>query len=239
MRRLADVEPGERARELAEQTGKDPALVELILGGVAVDPARGARGADRRDERRLDLRQRRHRLLEPAGRRRAWCALLPVDADASARRIRAEIRRSRRHRARRRDRRQLRAPVAARPGRRRDRLRRDRARSTTGGGAATASGRELAATAIAVADQAASAADLVRDKDSGVPGAVISGLDHLVTPRGRPRRQGPAAAARTKTSSASRALEQLLLRASGAAVPSTGTPGARSLARGPADRRAP
>ncbi|MDP9188960.1 MAG: coenzyme F420-0:L-glutamate ligase, partial [Actinomycetota bacterium] len=41
-------------------------------------------------------------------------------------------------------------------------------------------GRELAATAIAVADELAATADLVRDKDSAVPGAVISGLAHLV-----------------------------------------------------------
>jgi coenzyme F420-0:L-glutamate ligase/coenzyme F420-1:gamma-L-glutamate ligase len=42
-------------------------------------------------------------------------------------------------------------------------------------------GRELSATVIAVADELASAADLVRDKDSGVPGAVISGVGDLVT----------------------------------------------------------
>ena len=43
-------------------------------------------------------------------------------------------------------------------------------------------GRELSATHIALADELASAADLVRDKDSGVPGAIVSGLGHLVTP---------------------------------------------------------
>src|SRR6476659_5993351 len=41
-------------------------------------------------------------------------------------------------------------------------------------------GRELSATHIALADELASAADLVRDKDSGVPGAIVSGLGHLV-----------------------------------------------------------
>jgi coenzyme F420-0:L-glutamate ligase/coenzyme F420-1:gamma-L-glutamate ligase len=34
---------------------------------------------------------------------------------------------------------------------------------------------------VANADQIAAAADLVREKDSGVPGAVISGLERLVT----------------------------------------------------------
>ena len=42
-------------------------------------------------------------------------------------------------------------------------------------------GRELTATAIASIDQIASAADLVRGKDSGVPGAIVSGLARLVT----------------------------------------------------------
>ena len=42
-------------------------------------------------------------------------------------------------------------------------------------------GRELSATQIALADELASAADLVRDKDSGVPGAIVSGLGDLVT----------------------------------------------------------
>ena len=37
-------------------------------------------------------------------------------------------------------------------------------------------GRELSATVIAVADELASAADLSRDKDSGVPGAIVAGL---------------------------------------------------------------
>jgi coenzyme F420-0:L-glutamate ligase/coenzyme F420-1:gamma-L-glutamate ligase len=41
-------------------------------------------------------------------------------------------------------------------------------------------GNELSATLIALADEIASAADLVRDKDSGAPGAVISGLGELV-----------------------------------------------------------
>jgi coenzyme F420-0:L-glutamate ligase/coenzyme F420-1:gamma-L-glutamate ligase len=43
-----------------------------------------------------------------------------------------------------------------------------------------ASGRELEATLIAIADQAAAAADLVRDKTSRVPAAIVSGLDRYV-----------------------------------------------------------
>jgi coenzyme F420-0:L-glutamate ligase/coenzyme F420-1:gamma-L-glutamate ligase len=41
-------------------------------------------------------------------------------------------------------------------------------------------GRALSATAIASADEIAAAADLVRTKVSGVPGAILSGLDRLI-----------------------------------------------------------
>jgi coenzyme F420-0:L-glutamate ligase/coenzyme F420-1:gamma-L-glutamate ligase len=51
-------------------------------------------------------------------------------------------------------------------------------------------GRELTATVIAVADQVAAAADLVRVKDSGVPAAVVRGLARYVTAE-----DGPGAAA--------------------------------------------
>jgi coenzyme F420-0:L-glutamate ligase/coenzyme F420-1:gamma-L-glutamate ligase len=42
---------------------------------------------------------------------------------------------------------------------------------------------------IAVADELAAAADLARDKDSGVPVAIVGGLGELVTPE-----DGPGAA---------------------------------------------
>ena len=42
-------------------------------------------------------------------------------------------------------------------------------------------GRELTATAIAIADQVAAAADLARAKDSGVPVVVLRGLERHVT----------------------------------------------------------
>ena len=57
-------------------------------------------------------------------------------------------------------------------------------------GRADRDGRELAATEIAVADQLAAAADLVRDKAAGVPVTIARGL---VRPRHRsrrPRRRG-------------------------------------------------
>ena len=51
-------------------------------------------------------------------------------------------------------------------------------------------GRELHATAIAVADEAAAAADLARTKDSREPIVVLRGLERHVTPH-----DGPGAAA--------------------------------------------
>jgi coenzyme F420-0:L-glutamate ligase/coenzyme F420-1:gamma-L-glutamate ligase len=57
-------------------------------------------------------------------------------------------------------------------------------------GRVDAHGRKLEATQIAIADEAAAAADLVRDKDSRVPVVVIRGLDRFVSSG-----NGPGAAA--------------------------------------------
>ena len=57
-------------------------------------------------------------------------------------------------------------------------------------GRTDAGGRELEATLIAVADEAAAAADLVRDKASGIPVAIVRGLDRYVIAE-----DGPGAAA--------------------------------------------
>ena len=57
-------------------------------------------------------------------------------------------------------------------------------------GRGDAGGRELEATLIAVADEAAAAADLVRDKASGVPAALVRGLERFVGAE-----DGPGAAA--------------------------------------------
>jgi coenzyme F420-0:L-glutamate ligase/coenzyme F420-1:gamma-L-glutamate ligase len=57
-------------------------------------------------------------------------------------------------------------------------------------GRADAGGRELEATLIAIADEAAAAADLVRDKASRVPVAIVRGLARFVG-----EDDGPGAAA--------------------------------------------
>ena len=53
-----------------------------------------------------------------------------------------------------------------------------------------ARGRELSATVIAIADEVAAAADLVRSKDAGVPAVAVRGLSRYVSAE-----DGPGAAA--------------------------------------------
>jgi coenzyme F420-0:L-glutamate ligase/coenzyme F420-1:gamma-L-glutamate ligase len=172
VRSLAAIEPGEEAVSLARELEKDPRVVELILA----------------ESRRIVRATGRVLITEHHS---GWiCAnsgidgsnvpdddsvvLLPEDADASARRIRAEI--------------------AAATGRRPGVIIADSfgrpwrvGQTDVAIGAAGVNtvddwegrhdshGRELSVTSIAVADELASAADLVRRKDSGHPAVVIRG----------------------------------------------------------------
>jgi coenzyme F420-0:L-glutamate ligase / coenzyme F420-1:gamma-L-glutamate ligase len=182
LRRLADVQPGERARELAAGMDKDPALVELILS-ESREVLRAERGV-------LITETNEGWICANAGIDSSnldpgWVALLPVDADASARRVRGEIA----------------AAAGARPavivsdsfGRAWRLGQTDVAIGCAGvvpvddwRGRRDQRGRELTATAIAVADEIAAAADLSRTKDAGLPGAVIRGLVELITPEDGP-----------------------------------------------------
>jgi coenzyme F420-0:L-glutamate ligase/coenzyme F420-1:gamma-L-glutamate ligase len=104
-----------------------------------------------------------------------WAALLPVDPDRSARRIRAELRR----------RLSVRVGVVisdtfGRPWRQGVT---DIALGVAGvaavvdlRGTLDATGRELVATQVCVADELAAAAELVMGKDRGVPAAVVRGV---------------------------------------------------------------
>lgn len=177
VRRLDDVEPGEEAARVAEEVGRDPRLVELVL-----------------TESRKVLRATPGRLIVETNS--GWvCAnagidssnlpdaetvcLLPEDADASARRIRSGIEASSGERP---------AVVIADSFGRAWRLGQAEVAIGCAGieplddweGRSDAQGRKLSATAIATADHLAGVADLIREKDSHVPGAVISGLGHLV-----------------------------------------------------------
>jgi coenzyme F420-0:L-glutamate ligase/coenzyme F420-1:gamma-L-glutamate ligase len=189
VRRLSSVLPGAEARKLAAMLGKEPALVELIL-----EESREVLRA----ERGVLIVETKHGLVcANAGIDSSnlpdpdMVCLLPEDPDASARCIRSEI---------------TAAPsgdptvavVISDSFGRAWRLGQAEVAIGCAGlaplddwrGRADASGRELEATLIAVADEAAAAADLVRDKASGVPAAVIRGLDRYVGDT-----DGPGAAA--------------------------------------------
>lgn len=178
VRSLADVEPGEEAHRLATELDKEPALVELILA-----ESREALRA----ERGVLITETHHGFvcansgIDSSNLPDGTVSLLPEDSDASARRIREEIH----------------AAAGVSPAvivsdsfGRAWRLGQAEVAIGCAGiaplddwrGRADAGGRELDATLIAVADEAAAAADLVRDKASGVPAAIVRGLDRYVTP---------------------------------------------------------
>ena len=187
LRRLSEVEPGRRARELAAELGKDPRLVELVLSeSRAVIRAR--RGV-------LIVETHSGLICANAGIDSSnvpgedTVALLPADPDASARRLRREIAAAAGTRP---------AVVIADSFGRPWRLGQTDVAIGCAGlvpvddwrGRADREGRELRATAIAIADEVAAAASLARDKTAGAPAAVVSGLGRFVT-----REDGPGAAA--------------------------------------------
>jgi coenzyme F420-0:L-glutamate ligase / coenzyme F420-1:gamma-L-glutamate ligase len=187
LRKLSAVLPRTEARKLAAMLGKEPALVELIL-----------------EESAEVLRAERHVLIVET-KSGLVCAnagidssnvaaedtvcLLPEDPDGSARRIRAELAAA--------SGRTLGVVIADSFGRA---WRLGQAEVAIGcaglaplddwRGRRDAHGTELEATLIAIADEAACAADLVRDKAGGVPAAVVRGLGHHVGVE-----DGPGAAA--------------------------------------------
>jgi coenzyme F420-0:L-glutamate ligase / coenzyme F420-1:gamma-L-glutamate ligase len=187
-RRLADVEPGPRAIALADQLGRDPRLIELVLG----------------ETKRIVRAESAALIVETTG---GWIcanagidisnvpgddavALLPEDGDASARRLRDEIgavgggERP--------------AVIVADSFGRPWRLGQAEVAIGCAGilpiddwrGRADSEGRELTATAVAVADQLAGAADLSRDKTSRRPAVLVRGADRWWTAS-----DGPGAAA--------------------------------------------
>jgi coenzyme F420-0:L-glutamate ligase/coenzyme F420-1:gamma-L-glutamate ligase len=184
---LRDATPGEHARALAAEHGKDPRLVELILSETAQ--------LLRADDGRLICRTHHGFVCANAGVDQSnagapeTAILLPRDPDGSARALRAA----------------LRARLGAAPavivtdsfGRA---WRQGQAEVAIGcaglapledwRGRPDAVGRTMHATVIAVADEAAAAADLARAKDSREPAVRVSGLARHVT-----REDGPGAAA--------------------------------------------
>jgi coenzyme F420-0:L-glutamate ligase/coenzyme F420-1:gamma-L-glutamate ligase len=183
MRRLDEVTPSARAERLAAEQRKDPRHVQVVL-----------------DETRELLRAERGVLIcvthhgfvcanagvdasNAAAGEPETLILLPADPDASARALRAR----------------LRELTGAAPavmitdsfGRAWRHGQTDVAIGAAGiaaledwRGRTDSVGRELQATWIALADQIAGAADLVRGKDSRQPVVVVSGLDRHVLPPG-------------------------------------------------------
>ena len=187
IRRLSSVLPSAEARKLAAVLGKEPSLVELILSESK---------AVIRAERSVLIVETHHgficanagidssNLPEPD-----TVCLLPEDPDASARRIRAEIAAASGATV---------GVVIADSFGRAWRLGQAEVAIGCAGltplddwrGREDAGGRPLEATLIAIADEAAGAADLVRDKASGMPAAVVRGLARHVG-----EEDGPGAAA--------------------------------------------
>lgn len=182
---LAGVQPGERAVALAAEHGKDPRHVEVILAETA-EIVRSRPGV-------LICRTRHGYVCANAGvdasNAGGGLVLLPRDPDGSARALRRRLR-------------ELTgvAPaivVADSFGRAWRVGQCDVAIGIAGlapvedwRGRADAAGRTLDATVVAVADEAAAAADLVRGKDSREPVVLVRGLERYVL-----QGDGPGAAA--------------------------------------------
>jgi coenzyme F420-0:L-glutamate ligase/coenzyme F420-1:gamma-L-glutamate ligase len=184
--RLAGVEPGDQARELASRTGKDPRLVQLILDESA-NLLRVGREA-------LIVRTRHGFVCANAGIDQSnvpdgFACLLPADPDASARTLRKQIA----------------GRLGTSPavvvsdsfGRAWRLGQLDVAIGCAGlpplhdrRGEPDALGRTLTASIDAVADAAAAAASLVRHKAGAEAVVIVRGLERYVT-----REDGPGAAA--------------------------------------------
>jgi coenzyme F420-0:L-glutamate ligase/coenzyme F420-1:gamma-L-glutamate ligase len=172
VRALAGVEPGERARDMAAEHDKDPRLVQVVLD-ESDDVLRADGG-------RLICRTRHGFVCANAGVDNSNAGapdtviLLPRDPDASARALRARLGC---------------AIVITDSFGRPWRIGQSEVAIGCAGllplddwrGRADADGRELHATHIAIADQAAAAADLARGgKDARQPAVRLRGLERWV-----------------------------------------------------------
>lgn len=178
IRRLAEVEPGDRARELAAAHGKDPRVVQVVLD-ESTRVLRAGHGV-------LICETRHGFVCANAGVDRSNTAgpdelvLLPTDPDASARALRAGIAAARGVRP---------AVLVTDSFGRAWRLGQTDVAIGVAGltplddwrGRTDSAGRELQATAIAVADAVAGAADLARAKDAAEPVVLVRGLDRFVS----------------------------------------------------------
>ncbi len=187
LRKLSAAIPGAQARKLAAVLGKEPNLVELILAE--------SRRVIRAERSVLIVETHHGFVCANAGIDSSnlpgddVVCLLPADPDASARRLRAEIAAATGAAV---------GVVVADSFGRAWRLGQVEVAIGCAGldplddwrGRTDSAGRRLEATVIAIADEAAGAADLVRDKASGIPAVVVRGLGRHVSAD-----DGPGAAA--------------------------------------------
>jgi coenzyme F420-0:L-glutamate ligase/coenzyme F420-1:gamma-L-glutamate ligase len=183
---LSEVKPSERARRLAAELDKDPSLVQLVLD-ESHEVLRAEQG--------VLVCETRHGFVcanagvDTSNLPEGCASLLPRDPDASARRIRGELHSAAGVTV---------AVVISDSFGRAWRLGQSEVAVGCAGlrplddwrGQKDAEGRRLGATVIAIADEAAAAADLVRDKASRVPAAVVRGLERHLSDD-----DGPGAAA--------------------------------------------
>ena len=179
--RLADVVPGERALQLAAEWDKDARKIQVVIDEAAE--------VVRADGGRLICRTRHGFVCANAGVDASnaggedTVVLLPLDPDASARALRAAL--------------GVAVVITDSFGRP---WRIGQAEIAIGcaglrpladwRGRTDSDGRQLNATVVAIADQAASAADLSRGKDSREPAVIVRGLaEHVLD------EDGPGAAA--------------------------------------------
>jgi coenzyme F420-0:L-glutamate ligase/coenzyme F420-1:gamma-L-glutamate ligase len=183
LRRLDEVAPSSRALALARDHGKDPRHVQIVLDESAA-VLRAERGV-------LICRTHHGFVCANAGvdasnaPEHDTVVTLPRDPDASARALRAALPN------------RPAVVIADSFGRAWRHGQCDVAIGIAGltglddwRGRADTAGRELRATVIAIADEAAAAADLVRDKTSREPAVVLRGLGRFVSDA-----DGPGAAA--------------------------------------------
>jgi coenzyme F420-0:L-glutamate ligase/coenzyme F420-1:gamma-L-glutamate ligase len=187
VRLLAEIEPGDRARTLAAEHGKDARLVQAVLD-ESVQLLRARAG--------VLICETRHGLVcanagidQSNASRPGELILLPENPDASARRLRAGLAEVRGVRPA--------VAIADSFGRAWRVGQTDVALGAAGlvpldhwVGRPDAYGRRLRVTTIAIADAVAAAADLVRSKDSRQPAVLVRGLERYVTVE-----DGPGAAA--------------------------------------------
>ncbi|MFN2617605.1 MAG: coenzyme F420-0:L-glutamate ligase, partial [Thermoleophilaceae bacterium] len=186
VRRLDDLQPGGRAAGLAREHGKDPRVVQVVLE----ESARIVRA-----ERGVLICETHHGLVcanagvDQSNSASDQVVLLPENPDASASALRSGLAAVRGVRP---------AVVVSDSFGRPWRLgETDVALGAAGllpledwRGRTDAFGNELRVTSIAVADEVAAAADLVRRKDSAEPAVLVRGLESYVTAE-----DGPGAAA--------------------------------------------